>query len=97
MIKRSTNSSDLVEGTAPKIDSWSRPLAVQYLGWALLLGAMFLILGGAYRMQSNMITSGLLFLAMGVIFVPDTLRKGWPIKLGLGTLAIIGAVYTFLT
>jgi len=86
------------EGHANRsVDAWSRPLPMQVTGWVFLVGAALLILGGAYREQSNMITSGLLFLAMGMAFAPGTLRKGWPLRVALGALAIVGAIYTFVT
>lgn len=96
MIKQSTASGDAQDSTLSGSDFWNRPPAMRYMGWVLLFCTTLLLLGGAYRAQSNMITSGLLFLALGVLFAPDTLQKGWPIRLGLAVLAVIGAVYTFL-
>ncbi len=77
--------------------SRDRPLPAKIAGWALLMGALLLILGGAYRAQANMINSGLLFLALGVAFVPGVLRMGWPMRVALGALVVIGAAYTFAT
>ncbi len=95
MIRRSASTGD--EQAALRFDSWSRPLPMKIAGWVLLIGAALLILGGAYRAQANMITSGLLFLAMGVVFAPDTLRMGWPIRIAICALVVVGAIYTFLT
>lgn len=89
MIRRSTGSVDVQQ-------PWSRPPAMRYLGWALIMCAALLILGGVYRAQSNMLTSGMLFICMGVIFAPDILQKGWPVRLSLAAIAVTGAVYTFL-
>lgn len=92
MIRPTTSSND----AAPVAGAWHRPQAIRRTGWALLCFAAILLVGGAYRAQSNMITSGLLFLGFGLIFAPDAVQKGWPLRLGLIILAGIGAVYTFL-
>jgi hypothetical protein len=72
------------------------PLVSEYHGWALLLFATLLILGGAWRMQSNMITSGLIFLCFGLIIARPNLKNRFN-QMGLSALIAIGAVYTFLT
>lgn len=95
MIRRSGEASG--DQAALEFQSWSRPLPMKIAGRVLLVGAAFLILGGAYRAQSNMITSGLLFVAMGVAFAPDTLRLGWPLRIAIVALAIVGGVFAFLT
>lgn len=69
---------------------------VSYVGWLLLILAPVLILGGAFRMQSNMITLGLLFLSLGLILARPNLRERLA-QLGLASLLLVGAVYTFLT
>lgn len=97
MITRPTASNDVQTGETHDGDSaWNRPPAARVMGWAMLFCAALLLLAGAYRSQANMITSGMLFLAFGLILAPDALKKGWPIRLGLAALAVIGAVYTFL-
>ena len=95
-MRRSARAGNEERVTA-RLDYWSRPLPVRVIGWSLLLGAALLILGGAYRVQSNMISTGLLFLAMGVFFAPDTLRRGWTIKVALAALVAVGAIYTLIT
>ena len=90
-----TGSDDAHEPSGA--DLWNRPGLVRYVGYLLVLCSSVLLIGGAYRMQANMITSGLLFLALGIIFAPGILQKGWPTRLGIGVLAAIGAVYTLLT
>lgn len=95
MIRRSATSGD--QYAASTRDTRDRPLPMRVAGVALLIGAVPLILGGAYREQANMISSGLLFLSMGVVFAPGVVRMGWPVKLALGALAIIGLSYALMT
>ena len=66
-------------------------------GLACLVAAAALILVGAYRKQGDTISTGLMFLAMGVVFGRGVLHMGWPVKVGLGALAIIGVVYALVT
>lgn len=93
MIRRSSGAGAHPESL---LDRWDRPLPVRVTGWAFLVAAALLILGGAYRAQSNLLTTGLLFLAMGVAFAPAVLRRGWPLRIALVALLAVGAVYTFL-
>jgi hypothetical protein len=79
-------------------ESWKRPVAMKYVGWVFLVGAFLLIPGGAYRVQSNMIHSGLLFLALAVIYAPNTIKQsGWPLKVAIGMLAVTGVFYALIT
>ena len=79
-------------------DALKRPVAMKYMGWVLLVGAFPLIIGGAFRVQSNMINSGLLFLALGLIYAPDIITQSrWPLKVAVGVLVVIGGVYVFIT
>jgi hypothetical protein len=79
-------------------ESWKRSVAMKYVGWVFLVGAFLLILGGAYRVQSNMIHSGLLFLSLSLIYAPNIIkRSGWPLKVAICMLAVTGAFYVFIT
>lgn len=95
MIRRSATTGDGHETF--RQDARDRPLPMKVAGVAFLIGAAPLILGGAYREQANMISTGLLFLSMGLVFAPGVLRKGWPLKIALGALAIIGVSYALIT
>ena len=96
MIKRTTASENAPDHTPPVFGAWHRPPVTRVTGWALLCGATMLLLAGAHRTQSNMITSGLLFLALGVLFAPEVLQRGLALRLAVAALAGLGAVYTFL-
>jgi hypothetical protein len=79
-------------------ESLKWPVAMKYVGWVFLVGAFLLIPGGAYRVQSNMILSGLLFLALAVIYAPNTIKQsGWPLRAAICVLVVIGGVYVFIT
>ncbi len=95
MMRRSAGTED--EHAVFTHDLRSRPLPMRITGWLFLMGATVLILGGAFRAQSNMVTTGLVFLAMGVAFAPGTLRMGWLMSVALGALALVGAIYVFIT
>lgn len=69
-----------------------RPIALRYTGWALVVAATALLLGGALRQQSNMASSGLLFLALGLVFAPDLFQRGWPLRVGIVALICLGGV-----
>jgi hypothetical protein len=62
-----------------------------------LISAALLLLGGAYREQGSMISTGLMFLAFGAIFVPGAFRKSWIMKVAFCALAIIGVFYALTT
>jgi hypothetical protein len=91
MFRRSANAGD----TQAKLglDSRDRPLP----GFVFLISAALLLLGGAYREQANMISTGLIFLAIGVVFVPGAFRKNWIMKVALFVLAAIGVFYALTT
>jgi hypothetical protein len=79
-------------------ESWKRPVAMKYVGWVFLVGAFLLIPGGAYRVQSNMIHSGLLFLSLALIYAPNTIKQsGWPLKVAICMLAVTGVFYALKT
>jgi hypothetical protein len=63
----------------------------------MLIGAALLLLGGAYREQANMISTGLLFLSMAAVFAPGLLRRSWIMKVAFGLLALIGGFYALTT
>ena len=63
-------------------------------GWVLLFFAALLLSCGAYREQANMITSGLLFLALGVRSTTvGRLREVRLLRFGVASLAFIGAAH----
>ena len=83
--------------SAGRIDSLKRPAAAKYVAWSLLAAATLLILGGAFRRQSNMLNTGLLFVSLGLVLAPDVLRNGWSMRLGIGALIVVGGVFAILT
>jgi hypothetical protein len=91
MFRRSANAGDRQAKLG--LDSRDRPLP----GFVFLISAALLLLGGAYREQANMISTGLIFLAIGVVFVPGAFRKNWIMKVALFVLAAIGVFYALTT
>ena len=95
MLRRSVSS---VDPNDPQVqDAWERPLAVQLVGVGMLVGSLLLLVGGALRTQSNMITSGLLFLSMGAIFSSNLLRAFLFARIAVVALAVFGAYYALTT
>lgn len=95
MIRRSAGAREQV--AASRFDDGNRPMPVKITGWAFLVAATLLILGGAYRVQGNLVSTGLVFLAMGLAFAPGMLRMGWPVRIGLVALVVIGGYYSLVT
>ncbi|TWT85635.1 hypothetical protein Pla123a_04420 [Posidoniimonas polymericola] len=62
----------------------------------MLLGSALLLVGGALRTQSNMVTAGLLFLSMGTIFSANLFRRMIGVRVAIILLAVLG-VYCALT
>ena len=91
MFRRSANAPD--SQARLDVDSRDRWLP----GFVFLGSAALLLLGGAYRAQGNMISTGLMFLAFGAIFVPAAFRKSWIMKVAFFALAIIGVFYALTT
>lgn len=95
MLRRSANAGDAQARLS--LNSWDRLLPVKIAGFAILISAALLLLGGAYREQANMISTGLLFLSMGAIFVPGLIRKNWVMKVAFFALAFIGVFFALKT
>lgn len=74
-----------------------RSIAARYVGRLLIVVSAALFLGGAVRMQSNMISSGLLCLSLGLIFAPDLWQRGWPLRLGILALVCVGVGLAVVT
>lgn len=89
MFRRPANAGDA--------QAWSYPRPVKIAGFAMLVGAAMLLLGGAYREQASLITTGLLLLSLGAVFVPDLIRKSWITKVAFVALAIVGVFYALTT
>lgn len=89
MQRRSANAGDT--------NSWDRSLAVKLAGLAMLVSAALLLLGGAYREEADMIRSGLLFLAMGVVLVSGALHEILILKVAFCALAMIGVFFALAT
>jgi hypothetical protein len=95
MIRRSAHAGDAQARLS--VNSWDPPLPVKIAGFAMLIGAALLLLGGAYREQGNMISTGLLFLSLAAVIAPGLFRNSWVMKVAFGTLAIIGLFYALTT
>jgi hypothetical protein len=78
-------------------DFWHRPLPAKIAGLTVLIGTALLLLGGVYREQPGLIRSGLMFLAMGAVFLPGAFRKNWSMKAAFFALAIIGVFFAVTT
>ncbi len=72
------------------------PRAVKLLGLVMILAAALLLAGGALRRQSNMVTSGLLFLAFGILFSQGLRSRGPALTVSVVALLVVGAVLTLL-
>lgn len=79
------------------MNSCPKPLPVSIAGFAILISAALLLLGGAYRNEADMIRPGLLLLALGVLVVPAAVRKNLFLKGSFCVLAIIGVFYAVTT
>jgi hypothetical protein len=95
MFRRSTNAGDAQARLS--LNSWDRLLPVKIAGFAIFISAALLLLGGAYREQANMISTGLLLLSIGALFVPGLIRKSWIMKVAFFALIIIGVFYALTT
>ena len=95
MIRRSANAGEPRAGFG--FNSFDRPLPVEILGLVFLFGAALLLIGGAFREQANMISTGLLFLSMGAMFAPGIIRKSRILLIGVCGLAILGLFYALTT
>ncbi|MCA9168602.1 MAG: hypothetical protein KDB23_13095 [Planctomycetales bacterium] len=95
MLRRTARTVDSNETQVE--ESWERPLVVQLVGVGMLVGSLLLLVGGARRTQSNMITSGLLFLSMGAIFSSNLLRAFLFARIAVVALALFGAYYALKT
>lgn len=95
MLRRSANAGDAQEKLS--LSFWDRPLPAKIAGFTILIGAALLLLGGAYREQASLIRSGLLFLAMGAVFLPGAFRKTLSMKVAFYALASIGVFYAVTT
>jgi hypothetical protein len=94
MLRRS-NAGETQPGLPS--NSVERPLAVKIVGLTFLPGAALLLLGGAFREQANMISTGLLFLCMGAVFAPGVIRKSRILLVAFCALAILGLFYALKT
>lgn len=95
MFRRSADVGETQSGSS--LNSLDRPLPVKIVGLAFLFGAALLLLGGAFREQSNMISAGLLFLCMGAVFAPGMIRKSRVLLIAFCGLAILGLFYALTT
>jgi hypothetical protein len=95
MTRRSVNADEAQSGFG--FNSFTRPLPVRIVGLVLLFGAALLLIGGAYREQANMISTGLLFLSMGVVFAPGVIRKSRVLLVAVCALAILGLFFALTT
>jgi len=95
MYRRSADPGKTQSGLSLK--SWERPLPLKIVGLAFLVGAALLLLGGAFREQANMISSGLLFLSLGVLFAADVVRKSRIMLVTICALAVLGVLYALTT
>ena len=95
MLRRTARTVDSNETQVE--ESWERPLVVQLVGVGMLVGSLLLLVGGARRTQSNMITSGLLFLSMGAIFSSNLLRAFLFARIAVVALALFAAYYALKT
>lgn len=73
MFRRSTDAREAQSGLG--VNSWDRPLPARIMGLVFLISATLLLLGGAYREQANMISTGLLFLSLGAVFAAGVIRR----------------------
>jgi hypothetical protein len=94
MFRRSTNAGEAQ--LRLNMNSSHQKLPARIVGFAILVFAALLLLGGAYRKEADLIRPGLLLLALGAIVVPTTVRKVFPLKVAFWTLAVIG-VFCALT
>lgn len=95
MFRRSADAGKTQSGLS--LNSWERPLPLKIVGLAFLVGAALLLLGGAFREQANMISSGLLFLSFGVLFAADIVRRSRIILISICALAVLGVLYALTT
>lgn len=95
MLRRSANAGDTQSRL--NMNSWHQPLPVRIAGFAILVSAALLLLGGAYRNEADVIRPGLLLLALGVVLVPTAFRKSLLLKVAFCVLAIIGVFYALTT
>jgi len=95
MLRRSANAGETHSGMG--FDSWDRPLPVRIVGLAFLLGAALLLLGGAFREQGNMISTGLMFLCMGAVFARGVIGTSRILQVAVCALAILGLFYALTT
>lgn len=95
MLRRRASTGDLDESQV--LVPPSRPVAMQLVGIAMLIGSVLLLVGGALRAQSNMISSGLLFLSMGTIFSSDLLRRIIVFRIAILFLAVFGLYFALTT
>ena len=95
MFRRSADAREAQSGLSS--NSLDRPLPVNVVGLAFLISAAQLLLGGAYREQANMISTGLLFLSLGAVFAPSVIRKSRILLVAFCALAILGLYYALTT
>ena len=73
-----------------RVKPWERPLPVRIAGCVFLIAAALLLLGGAYREQANMISTGLMFLSMGAVFAASVIRDSRILVVAFCGLVILG-------
>lgn len=95
MSRRSADAGEA--GSRFSRNSWERPVPVKIVGLVFLVGAALLLVGGAFREQANMISSGLLFLSFGVVFARDLVRQSRVVMVAVCVLAVLGVFFTLTT
>jgi hypothetical protein len=95
MPGRSDNADDAQSKSSVRF--WEQPLPAKIAGLSILIGAALLLLGGAYRDQPSLTRSGLMFLAMGAVFLPGAFRRTLSMQVAFYALAIIGVFYAVTT
>ena len=88
MIRQSQNTTN--------VDVWKRPTLLKYMGVVLLVGAFLMLVAGAYTAESNKLKAGLFWLVLGVLLLPDILKKSW-FSMTIAVLALFGAGYALFT